>query len=572
MTQRIHYHVAVDGAPPSRPAPPPGVVFRGMAGPRDDSTPASAEAPASGFNSDEAAARFFLGRLMTPATPGDRPDGPVFRSITRPDRPERVPGLRLERTKDQPATGTRLVSFTQAHRDIPVFGARAVVELRGNRELVSADAHLGEVGAVEPIPTLTASQALDRVAAHTGADLPTEAAVGAELNFFESNAHSTWHLAWLLKNVHAAPPGTDRDDSGRNLGPRPFPARFHFLVDAHDGTVLFSYSANPTLETPVKCSGVDEDGATVEFWGRKQDVRYQLSDPLRDVRTYDLDYANLSGAQVPQVPIDGTASLFGEVHRAGITAHHNATRVVDFYNDVLQRDGIDDAGMVLVSLVNCTAGDGSQEWLNACWYDKKMWYGQTRVGDRLVSMARYLDVMAHELTHGVVESTSGLVYQDQSGALNESFADIFGVVIKNWYQADRTDVRTWNWELGPGLGRGGLPLRDMSDPHRTNDPAHMSEYWYTQQDHGGVHVNSNIHNKAAHGVLTSTTEAGTPVFTSADAALLFYLAMARLAPMAGFSDARRAVLDVALTYFDGHPEQKVKLDALNQAYDRVGIV
>ena len=106
-----------------------------------------------------------------------------------------------------------------------------------------------------------------------------------------------------------------------------------------------------------------------------------------------------------------------------------------------------------------------------------MWYGQIMRDGRLVSLSRYLDVIGHELTHGVIETTSNLVYATQSGALNESFADIAGVIINNWYTApDRKDVDTWNWEIGPGLRSDGRPLRDFADPTRTGHPKHMDNF------------------------------------------------------------------------------------------------
>src|SRR4029077_20674676 len=123
--------------------------------------------------------------------------------------------------------------------------------------------------------------------------------------------------------------------------------------------------------------------------------------------------------------------------------------------------------------------------------DGKMWYGQDAGPDgKLRSFSRFLDVIAHELTHGVTEHTSNLIYKDQSGALNESFSDILGIIIANWdpTNPDR-DVSTWTWQLGVGLGDKGGPLRDLSNPKATGDPDHMKDFLKTRQDSGGVHTN-----------------------------------------------------------------------------------
>ena len=237
--------------------------------------------------------------------------------------------------------------------------------------------------------------------------------------------------------------------------------------------------------------------------------------------------------------------------------------------------------MELISLVNVTAASMQPppSLLNAFWFDSKMWYGQIMRGGRLVSLSRYLDVIGHELTHGVIESTSNLVYATQSGALNESFADIAGVIINNWYTAPvREDVETWNWEIGAGLRNDGRPLRDFADPSRTGSPKHMDDFRRLRpgerpsnaNDQGWVHVNSNIHNKAVHNLLTMK-KGGTRLFSVQDVAVLTYLGMARLAPLATFTDALQAVVDVAQTYFGGDADKKDKIEAIREAYSLVGI-
>ena len=126
--------------------------------------------------------------------------------------------------------------------------------------------------------------------------------------------------------------------------------------------------------------------------------------------------------------------------------------------------------------------DGSED--NAFWYSDTIGLG---VGDSWNNAARSLDVMAHEIVHGVIEYSSGLRYENQSGALNESFADIFGAMV------DRDD-----WTIGEDLN--GQGIRSMQDPRAFGQPAHMDEFRKLPNtddgDNGGVHINSGIPNRA----------------------------------------------------------------------------
>jgi bacillolysin len=588
--QSLHYHVGEDpglrpdaGAASLEDFP---VAAEDVAAASDSGM--AEEAPARAFTSNEAAARFYLDQIL------QRDDRPAMRALLAPDRPEYVPGLVVEGEQDLRPLSTHQVRFTQTSRDIPVFGARAVVELTDARELVSVTAQLDEVSGVDPVESLSRTEALQRVAEYARADLPPEAATTGRLNYYkdvDDAGTESWHLVWLFTDVPAAPPGdTDPDDPdariGHGFGPRPTPARYNYLVDAHDGEVLFTYSAVPTaLPTPARCTGLDENEDRQTFLGQlihPTGTACRLDDPLRSVRTYDLRFADIDDdPPLPANPVESATGDFGITNRAAVSAHLNAARVQDFYKVVLQRDGIDDQGMALISQVNVTAAsmEAPPALLNAFWYQRKMWYGQINRGGRLVSLSRYLDVIGHELTHGVIESTSNLVYATQSGALNESFADIAGVIINNWYTAPaRHDVTTWNWEIGAGLRSDGRPLRDFSNPSRLGHPQHMDQFRRLRpgerpgpaNDNGWVHVNSNIHNKAVHNLLAMSGDGGR-VFTVEDVAVLTYLGMARLAPLATFLETLQSVLDVARTYFGGQPDKEAKLTAIRDAYGLVGI-
>ena len=360
-------------------------------------------------------------------------------------------------------------------------------------------------------------------------------------------------------------------------------------MDAHDGSILFYFSSHPSIDLPVKNFGLDEDSQEHEFWGRKIGDRFTLDDPLRVVKTYDLNFANLKKANLPITPTSHDSNNWAGANRAAISAHVNATRVYDFYKSELKRDGIDNKGMELVSVVNCAhpARQKPPEWNNAIWWKNRMYYGQVKDGSgRLRSFARFLDIIAHELTHGVTKSTANLAYKKQSGALNESFSDIFGVIIRNWYEAGaNSDVSNWNWVIGVGLGQNGQDMRDLQNPTRikfngsilgmkgmVSYPDHMDNYIVTLADNGGVHINSNIHNKAAYNLLTIGDDYGNRHFTPREVALFYYLTLDRLGQLADFSKALEILIFVASSYYAGDPAtMQSKVGAIKRAYEAVGI-
>jgi bacillolysin len=527
------------------------------------------------FDNDEAAARFYLTRVFA------RHDSSTVRGMAAVDQPQAVPDMRVVHTQESPLTATRLVTFEQTQTSIPIFGSIARIEMDKKRRLVAVDAEVTDVPDVAPVASISPADALQRIAAFTGVDASALVAVTPpELTYYHDDNKDSWHLAYFFRNVPAAPTEfTTEVAEGRGHGlgrsPRELRPRLHYLIDAHNGDVLRYYSAAPTLTVPGKIRGTDEEDREQEFFGRQVDGGFELYDPLRAIKTHDLGLADLDANAFPADPIRGQSGNFGAVVKAAISAHVNAMRVHDFYKSVLQRDGIDDKGMDLVSVVNCTyaADEPPPQWHNAVWYDNRMWYGQIQEGDGLRSFSRFLDVIAHELTHGVTQYTSNLVYQDQSGALNESFSDIFGVIINNWYRVGPdSDVGAWNWEIGAGLGDAGKPLRDLSDPTRTGDPDHMDQYLVTTRDSCGVHTNSNIHNKAAYNLLTAADDQGQRVFPAREVAILYYLTLSRLNPLATFPKTLQVLLDVADTLYAGDMAERDKKRAhVAQAYEKVGI-
>nr|WP_154324663.1 M4 family metallopeptidase [Pantoea sp. 201603H] len=172
----------------------------------------------------------------------------------------------------------------------------------------------------------------------------------------------------------------------------------------------------------------------------------------------------------------------------------------DFFWQVYQRNSLDNQGQTLMGTVHY-----GKEYQNAFWNGQQMVFGDGD-GEIFNRFTIAIDVVAHELAHGISETEAGLIYFEQAGALNESLSDVFGSLVKQFnlkQTADRAD-----WLIGEGLltdkirGRG---LRSMSEPGTAYDdpmlgkdpqPAHMHDYIHTRDDNGGVHLNSGIPNRA----------------------------------------------------------------------------
>jgi Zn-dependent metalloprotease len=181
-------------------------------------------------------------------------------------------------------------------------------------------------------------------------------------------------------------------------------------------------------------------------------------------------------------------------------AYDGSGKTYDFFLDVLGRNSIDGRGMRLDSTVHFGV-----RFANAEWNGRQMIYGD---GDGYLfnRFTRSLDVIAHELTHGVTQYTANLEYADQSGALNEHFSDVFGVLVKQY--STKQAARDADWLIGADLLSKrvhGVAVRSMKAPGTAYDdpllgkdpqPAHMKQYLRTDEDNGGVHTNSGIPNHA----------------------------------------------------------------------------
>ena len=236
--------------------------------------------------------------------------------------------------------------------------------------------------------------------------------------------------------------------------------------------------------------------------------------------------------------------------------------------DAFGRNSIDDNGLPLLATVHY-----GEEYDNAFWEGSRMVFGDGD-GEVFNRFTASISVIGHELAHGVTQYTSALEYQGQSGALNESISDVFGALVEQYDRGQTAGEASWL--IGEGLFTPevqGRALRSMLEPGTAYDddvlgrdpqPAHMTDYIDTEDDNGGVHLNSGIPNRAF--ALAATTLGG-PAWDGVG--LVWYDAIqGEISPTATFAEfARLTVASAEARFGDGSPEHL----AVEDAWQTVGV-
>jgi Zn-dependent metalloprotease len=347
-------------------------------------------------------------------------------------------------------------------------------------------------------------------------------------------------------------------------------------VDAATGRVIKSYSAL----TKGEGTGVKGDTKTIDTTQNSSTGQWEMKTDDDRQETFDLKNGTVGGALMTDEDNvwDLKSGNGSPSQPAGVDAQYYA-RVVDaFYRDTFDRDSIDGQGMQIVSKVHY-----SQDYCNAFWNGEFMTYGDGD-GNICLPLSGGLDVDGHELTHGVTEHTSNLIYENESGALNEAFSDMMGNTIEFYADAHGLDPAAKpDWVVGedvlsPGSATPGF--RNMGDPEQFQDPSHYSLRFTGPEDNGGVHTNSGIPNHAyyltvnggsnasctandSHQVLLTgpDCDVDVPALGLDRAEQIYFDGFTSLPEFANFCDARNATVSVAGD----------DADAVGQAWDAVGV-
>ena len=249
-------------------------------------------------------------------------------------------------------------------------------------------------------------------------------------------------------------------------------------------------------------------------------------------------------------------------------AYDGSGKTYDFFMKSFQRNSIDDRGMRLDSTVHYR-----RNFNNAFWNGQQMVYGDGD-GQIFQRFTKSLDVIGHELTHGVTQYEAGLVYQDQPGALNEHFSDVFGSLVKQF--AKNQTAKQADWLIGAGLfapNIQGVALRSMKAPGTAyNDPligkdpqpAHMKNFVQTTSDNGGVHINSGIPNKAFYEVAIAL---GGKAWDKAGK-IWYRTLIDKVQPLTSFAECAAMTYEIAGTLYE---QNGVEQKAVKAGWAVVGI-
>jgi Zn-dependent metalloprotease len=278
-------------------------------------------------------------------------------------------------------------------------------------------------------------------------------------------------------------------------------SRHYVYVDATTGEIISQedrichVDVNGTANT--RYSGTQT--IVTDNYGPNQ---YRLQETGRGlgVRTFDLNNGTNYGNAVDFTDADNNWTTTTNMDDAATDAHWGAEMTYDYYVQLHNRNGLDDNGMQMDSYVHY-----GNSYNNAFWNGSEMTYGDGSNSPGGFTPLTAIDVCGHEFTHGVTSFTASLVYSYESGALNESFSDIFGTCIEFWKKPLTADYLIGEEIMYTQPGA----LRSMNNPNQYGDPdTYLGNSWYTgTADNGGVHTNSGVQNKWFY--ILSNGESGT---------------------------------------------------------------
>ncbi len=327
-----------------------------------------------------------------------------------------------------------------------------------------------------------------------------------------------------------------------------FPSVSHWKIkiNAQDGSIVSQQNLISAAATTGLGLGVNGSYKTLNI---NSGTTYTLEDLTHTGSLTTYQYNTTTGQGIIVSDSDKTFNATNQ--KAAVDAHYYANRVYNYYKNTFDRDSYDGKGTSIPSLVGVNTIFTTNDYRNnAAWLGDKMVYGDGD-GSKFRVTSGALDVVAHEITHGVTQTTAALGNQGQTGALNESISDVFAYFIdpQDWLIAE--DIYT------PSITGDGL--RSLSNPEAYGQPSNMSAYTSITADNGGVHTNMGIPNKAAYNTINA--------LGIDKSQRIYYRALTQyFTSTSNFLDAKNALIQAARDLYGETAATSIKV-----AWDNVGV-
>lgn len=466
------------------------------------------------------------------------------------------------------------LKFQQYYKTLPVYGSQLIVHISPEAEL-SLNGRSQPSPVMESVePTWSVEQAKEVAIAELSQKTLYKQMSEKELEMLDYHGPESELVIYPYM-----------DDFGSfhlayHLTLRPnFLEVYEYFVDANTGEIINSYNHTCSFDGSDTAQATDLNGNTRTINTYDYNGTFYMYDASREmyngpdpglpkpgdggIETLDLGGSSYANPQFEDITSSNNVWSGQSIYPNAVSAHYNAGLSYEYYRTVHNRNSINGQGGDIISFINVTDENGSQ-LDNAFWNGQYMFYGN---GDQVFKpLAGALDVAGHEMSHGVIQNTANLEYQGESGAINESMADVFGVLI-DW----------GDWKLGEDIiaNTNAFPtgcLRDMSDPHNGGSsiqdvsngwqPDHYDERYTGSQDNGGVHINSGIPNKAFYLIASSIGKEKTEQ--------IYYRALTQyLTRSSKFIDLRLAVVQAA---GEINGVTTANINVVKNAFDQVGVL
>jgi Zn-dependent metalloprotease len=434
--------------------------------------------------------------------------------------------------------GMKHYRYRATYEGIPVIGSMIIFHTEIGK-IHSFNGFIPKyVPAAKPKPSIIRDQALNIALNHIGAttykwQLPSEEAfLKAEQRNPNVSFYPEGRLVYAPKTIEGNPNEYSLAWEFDIYAHEPM-SRRQIYVDAQTGSVIHEndliHHADAAGTAVTAYVGIKP--ITTDFTGST----YRLREAGRGlgIETYNLQKGTNYAAAVDFTDADNYwNNVNANLDQYACDAHYGAEMTYDYFYTTYGRNSINNAGFKLISYVHY-----STNYVNAFWDGSRMTYGD---GNATYTPLTSLDICGHEITHGLTSFTANLNYSYQSGALNESFSDIFGTVIEFYAHPPTAD-----WLIGEDIGAA---FRSMSNPNAYSQPdTYLGTYWYTGSgDNGGVHYNSGVQNYWFY-LLTmggsGTNDIGnafnvTGIGMSKAAAIAYRTLTVYLTPTSQYADAR----------------------------------